>query len=124
MLVIATTAFALQDQTHDSPLSRSRLRSKRHRAQAHEIVERQTTTGSTYVGCVQDGAARALTGSQLNSGTMTVDICTKNCDAQGYTYAGLQGEFYYSSTKNEADRQLATSASLVVLVHVYDGTDR
>jgi len=92
MLVIATTALALQDQTHDSPLSRSRLRSNRHRAQAHEIVERQTTTGSTYVGCIQDGPARALTGSQLITGTMTVDTCIKNCDSKGYTYAGLQGE--------------------------------
>jgi hypothetical protein len=123
MLVIATTAFALQDQTHDSPLSRSRLRSNRHRAQVHEIVERQTTTGSTYVGCVQDGSARLLTGSQLNSGSMTVDICIKNCDSQGYMYAGLQGEFYYYCTKNDADRQRATSASLVVLIPVYDDTD-
>jgi hypothetical protein len=118
MLVIATTAFALQDQIHDSPLSRSRLRSNRHRAQAHEIVERQSVTGSTYVGCVQDGAARLLTGSKLITGTMTVDICTKNCDAQGYTYAGLEGASNMLCTKKNADI-LGTNECYVSLSATY-----
>ena len=91
MLVIATTAFASQDQTHD--LSRSRLRnSARHRAQVHELVERQTPSGSTYLGCVQDGPDRLLTGSYAKLAAMTVESCIKTCSAQGYTYAGAESE--------------------------------
>jgi hypothetical protein len=93
MLVIATTAFALQNQSHDSSHSRSRLRNVvRHRAHVNELVERQTNNGFTYLGCVTDGGDRLLTGSQLNSGSMTVDLCVKTCQNTGYVYAGLECE--------------------------------
>jgi hypothetical protein len=87
VLVIATAAFGAD---HDSPLSRSRARNVRH----HSLAEkRQVATGGyAYAGCVTDGSARVLTGSNTWSASMTVDDCVTLCSAGDYTYAGLQSE--------------------------------
>jgi hypothetical protein len=91
MLVIATTVFAIQDQTHDAPLSRSRLRNiARHRE--HALAERQINNGYAYAGCVTDGSARVLTGANTWAADMTVDDCVVRCSAGEYKYAGLQSE--------------------------------
>jgi hypothetical protein len=88
VLVIATAAFGAD---HDSPLSRSRARNN---ARHHSLAEkRQVATGGyAYAGCVTDGSARVLTGSNTWSTSMTVDDCVTLCSARDYTYAGLQSE--------------------------------
>lgn len=116
MLVIATSAFALSDQTQDSHLSRSRLRNiARHRAQAHSLVERQSATnGYVYAGCVTDGPARALTGSNTWTTSMTVDDCLTTCAAGGFTYAGLQSKSSPFHTGSGTDYQMAINVSFVL----------
>lgn len=49
-------------------------------------------TPYTYVGCFEDDPnARSLDyNSGLDFGSMTVDICTAACKANGYHYAGLE----------------------------------
>lgn len=121
MLVVATAAFALPDQSHDSALSRSRLRSNRHRAQAHELVERQAPSGSDYLGCVQDGPARLLTGTSITSNSMNVDTCIKSCSAQGYIYAGVESEFDNKTMESNADNPGSNQCYVSPRLSVLDG---
>lgn len=86
VLVIATSVSAFE-----LPLSRSRLRNpfSRH----SEISKRQLPVGGfSYVGCVTDGGARALTGSNTWANNMTPARCTTICQDGGFSYAGLQSE--------------------------------
>ena len=93
MLVIATSINAFE-----FPLSRSRLRSlnnRRHReiANSDALAKRQLpAAGFSYVSCVTDGGARALTGSNTWSNDMTPEKCIATCTAGNFTFAGLQSE--------------------------------
>jgi hypothetical protein len=46
----------------------------------------------TYIGCVQDGAARVLTGASYSSTSMTISACQSYCANAGYALAGLECE--------------------------------
>ncbi|CAH1272952.1 KREMEN1 [Branchiostoma lanceolatum] len=43
-----------------------------------------------YYGCFGDGSARALTGSVLRPGRLTIQACLKHCRTDGYKYAGVE----------------------------------
>ncbi|KAJ7905855.1 WSC domain-containing protein [Mycena olivaceomarginata] len=53
------------------------------------LTTRTIPTGWTSVGCVTDGAARALS-YFYTSTSLTQDSCVTTCDSKGYTYAGLE----------------------------------
>lgn len=90
--ILAVLVIASIGQAFELPLSRSRLRNLMGDRRRHqEIAKRQSPVGGfSYVSCVTDGGARALTGSNTWSTDMTPDKCTSICAEGGFTYAGLQ----------------------------------
>jgi len=63
-----------------------------HRSRSlHRQVKREVPDWA-YVGCVNDGSARALTGFQVNDSANTVDKCIATCAGRGFDYAGMQCE--------------------------------
>lgn len=44
----------------------------------------------TSAGCVQDGAARALTGYSFTSKSMTTALCQSTCAQKGFSMAGIE----------------------------------
>ncbi|KAJ7709550.1 glycoside hydrolase superfamily [Mycena rosella] len=79
--------FALES----SSLSlRSLLRQRsQERINLQHLNARAIPTGWSSVGCVTDGAARALSYSYTST-TLTQEACISTCSTKGYIYAGLQ----------------------------------
>jgi len=53
---------------------------------------RRDTSEWSYVDCVNDGSARALTGYMVTDKANTVDKCLAACAGRGFVYAGLECE--------------------------------
>lgn len=49
-----------------------------------------TVSGYALQGCVSDGNARALTGYNFYSGSMTAKKCVDECSTRGFSMAGVE----------------------------------
>ncbi|KAJ7293964.1 hypothetical protein C8J57DRAFT_1270464 [Mycena rebaudengoi] len=99
--------ISLVSALDSSPWSRrSRLRHKKANLQRRSIP-----TGWTYVGCVTDGSARALSYSYTST-SMTQDSCISTCDSKGYIYGGPQyGKECWCGNSLANNLGLATASS-------------
>jgi hypothetical protein len=66
--------------------------------EAHQSrqLRARAVDGWNYVGCVTDGANRALTGHFQTDSANTVEKCINTCATLGFIYAGMGCEFHAS----------------------------
>lgn len=64
------------------------------RRSRHRDVTARSTTWK-YLGCTKDSSGnRLLTSYATNSNSLTIESCVATCSGMGYTYAGLECEWY------------------------------
>lgn len=70
-----------------------------------------TTVVSTTT-CIREVDGRALTGTSMASGSMTIDTCVKFCGGRGFQYAGVQfGQECYCGNELRNGASLTSTSS-------------